>query len=70
MNKLIPIRNPRRFGVLTNITSEDVPVWAWKCVICFKVAQCMCVNVTLCEKHAKEYDFGYGKTLQDMKREQ
>lgn len=41
----------------------------WRCIVCFEVAQCFCVDVTLCEKHAKEYDLGYGKTILQMKKE-
>lgn len=41
----------------------------WRCVICYKIAQCWCVDVCLCVKHAEEYDFGYGKSLVLMKDE-
>jgi len=41
----------------------------WRCVICYEVAQCWCVDVCLCVKHAKEYDFGYGKSIAQMKKE-
>lgn len=42
----------------------------WKCVICFEEAQCFCIDVTLCEKHTKEYKFGYGKSLKEMREEE
>ena len=53
-----------------NIGSEtSYPLTGWKCVICYQNAQCWCVDVCLCDKHAKEYYFGYGKSLVQMTEE-
>lgn len=41
----------------------------WKCAICFEYASVFMINVTLCEEHAKRHNFGYGDTLQDLRKE-
>ncbi len=43
---------------------------SWRCVVCYELAQCFCHDCTLCTKHAREYEFGYGKTMLQMLEEQ
>lgn len=44
-------------------------LYGWKCAICYKTAPVLAVDVTLCVKHSKQYNFGYGKTLVEMQKE-
>lgn len=52
-----------------NLELEGVIDTGWRCACCFEVAQVHMIDVTLCSKHAKEYNFGYGKNLKQMREE-
>lgn len=50
-------------------TYEGVPDTGWRCVVCHNHAQVMDNGTTLCVKHSKEWNHGYGKSLVDMQKE-
>ena len=41
----------------------------WRCAVCFDLAQVNMIDVSLCVKHAKRYNFGYGDSLASMREE-
>jgi hypothetical protein len=40
----------------------------FRCSVCFNIAQVLDCGQSLCLKHAKEWDHGYGKTLLNMQK--
>lgn len=46
-----------------------LPVTGWFCSVCFEDAQVMTGGETLCLKHAKEWESGYGKSLKQLSDE-
>ena len=52
-----------------NVVDNDfngVPVMGWFCSVCYEYAQVMTCGETLCIKHAKEWQHGYGKSLKEL----
>ena len=61
MNKRTPLLVPESF--------DSFPDTGWRCAVCFECAQVQMIDVTLCVKHAKRYNFGYGESLAKMREE-
>jgi len=46
---------------------QFTPDTGWRCSVCFDYAQVMMAGESMCVKHAKEWQHGYGKSIKEMR---